>query len=178
MRYRVMLLGLAVPALLIAQQPEQSTAAVPRRRQPRARRCLRLEGRRRRLDLTADDFTVYEDDKPQTSREFRADPRARRRCPTSERRDVNNTRDMRQQAADAARVFTLFFDPLYIELSGAYHLQKPLIETLDKVIGPDDMVGAMTPDMSPSAITYGRRSTASSSSSASIGCGDARRDGR
>ena len=156
MRYRVMLLGLAVPALVLAQQPEQS---MPRFRA--GANLVRVDAYVSKddvalTDLTADDFTVFEDDKPQRVESFEL-IRARGPVPENERRDVNNTRDMRQQVADAARVFTLFFDPLYTSVSGSYHLQKPLVETLDKVIGPDDMVGAMTPEMPPSAITYSKR---------------------
>ena len=156
MRYRVMLLGLVAPALLLAQQGEQP--------QPRFRAGANLvrvdayvsKGDAALTDLAVGDFQVFEDDKLQTIESFEL-VRARASLPEYERRDVNNTRDMRQQIAGATRVFTLFFDPLYVSLSGSYHLQKPLVETLEKVIGPDDMVGAMTPDLSPSAITYSQR---------------------
>ena len=56
---------------------------------------------------------------------------------------------MEQQVADGARVFTLFFDRWQVSLSGSYRAQKPIIETLDRVIGPDDLIGVMTPEMSP-----------------------------
>ena len=156
MRYSVMLLGLAVPVLLVAQHPERPL--------PRFRAGANLvtvdayvsRGEMPLTDLTVDDFTLYEDDKPQRVENFEL-IRAREAVPSNERRDPNNTREMRQQVTGAARVFTLFFDPLYVSVSGSYYLQKPLVETLDKVIGPDDMVGAMTPDMSPSAITYSKR---------------------
>jgi VWFA-related protein len=157
MRYRVMLLGLAAPALLIAQQPDQ---ALPRFRA--GANLVRVDAYVSKddvplTDLTADDFTVFEDDKPQRVENFEL-IRARGAVPEHERRDVNNTRDMRQQVADAARVFTLFFDPLFTGIAGSYYLQKPLVQVLDKVIGPDDMVGAMTPEMPPSTITYSKRS--------------------
>jgi VWFA-related protein len=158
MRYRVMLLGLAAPAWLLAQQPDQS---LPRFRA--GANLVRVDAYVSKddvplTDLTADDFTVFEDDKPQKVENFEL-IRARAAVPAHERREVTNTRDMRQQVADAARVFTLFFDPLYVSLSGSYYLQKPLIETFDKVIGPDDMIGAMMPGLSPSAITYSKRTT-------------------
>ena len=157
MRYRVMLLGLAVPALLFAQQPDQS---MPRFRA--GANLVRVDAYVSHdevplTDLTANDFTVYEDDTPQKVESFEL-IRARGPVAESARRDVNNTRDMRQQVADAVRVFTLFFDPLYTSISGSYYLQKPLVDTLNKVIGPDDMVGAMTPFFAPSMITYSKRS--------------------
>ena len=107
-------------------------------------------------DLKAEDFQVFEDDKPQTVEAFEL-VTARAPNPQSERTNPTTVRDMRQDANDAARVFTLFFDRLFVSLSGSYHARKPLIETMDRVIGPDDLIGVMTPDMSPSNITYSRR---------------------
>lgn len=156
MRYRVMLLGLVVPALLAAQQPEQS---LPRFRA--GANLVRVDTYVSKqdvavLDLKAEDFTVYEDDKPQTIAGFEL-LQARGSLAASERGDPTNTRDMRQQANDAVRLFTLFFDPLTNSFGSAYRVRKPLIETLEKVIGPDDSVGVMTPDISPASISYGRR---------------------
>ena len=84
---------------------------------------------------------------------------ARAPIPQSERINPTNVRDMQQEVQDAARVFTLFFDRFFVSLSGSYHARKPIIETLDRVIGPDDLVGVMTPEMSPSAITFSRKTT-------------------
>ena len=109
-------------------------------------------------DLTQDDFLVYEDDKVQPIESFDLIA-ARAPKPQSERTNPTNVRDMRQQAEEAARVFTLFFDRWHVQISGSYNAKKPIIETLDKVIGPDDLVGLMTPDMSPSAITYSKRTS-------------------
>ena len=70
MRYRVLFLVLSVPALLLAQQPDQS---MPRFRAGAnlvrvdayvSKDAVALE------DLTKDDFTVFEDDKPQTIENF------------------------------------------------------------------------------------------------------------
>jgi VWFA-related protein len=154
MRYRVMLLGVALPALLAAQQPE-----LPRFRA--GANLVRVDTYVSKddaavLDLEADDFTVYEDDQPQTVAAFEL-LQARGPLPASERRDPTSTRDMRQQANDAVRLFTLFFDPLSNSFSSAYHVRKPLIDTLEKVIGPDDVIGVMTPDISPASIAYGKR---------------------
>ena len=165
MRQRVLLLVLALPALLLAQPFDSRPLAQDRQPElPRFRAGANLvrvdayvsKGDDAITDLTADDFQLYEDDKPQTIAAFEI-LRARAALVSSERRDATNTRDMRQQATDAVRLFTLFFDPLTISLPGAYRVRKPLLETLDKVIGPDDAIGVMTPDIAPSAIVYGRR---------------------
>ncbi len=99
---------------------------------------------------------MFEDDKPQQIENFQL-VQARAPNPQSERTDPTNVREMNQQAEDAARVFTLFFDRMFVQVSGSYRARKPIIDTLDRVIGPDDMVGVMTPDMSPGSITYSRR---------------------
>src|SRR6185436_284749 len=154
MRYRVMLLGLAVPALLLAQQPE-----LPRFRA--GTNLVRVDtyvskDNTALLDLKADDSTVFEDDKPQKIESFEL-IQARKPNPQTERTEATNVRDMNEQAANATRLFTLFFDRWHVQIAGSYHARKPIIDVLDRVIGPDDMVGVMTPEMSPGAITYSRR---------------------
>src|SRR6478736_2906591 len=145
MRYRVMLFGLVVPCLLLAQQDQ-----LPRFRA--GANLVRVDAYVSKdnsalIDLKAEDFSVFEDDRPQKIENFEL-IQARTPNPQSERRDPTNTREMNQQAADSARLFTLFFDRFFVQLEGSYHAQKPIIDTLDKVIGPDDMVGVMTPEMS------------------------------
>ena len=43
--------------------------------------------------------------------------------------------------------------------AGSYNIRKPLVDALDKVIGADDLVGVMTPEMSASDITFARKTT-------------------
>jgi hypothetical protein len=154
MRYRVLLLGLAVPALLLAQQPE-----LPRFRA--GTNLVRVDtyvskDSVAQVDLKAEDFTVFEDDKPQKIESFEL-IEARKPNPQTERIEATNVRDMNQQAANATRLFTLFFDRWHVQIQGSYRARKPIIDVLDRVIGPDDMIGVMTPEMSPGAITYSRR---------------------
>src|SRR5687768_812349 len=156
MRIRIALLGLMVPSLILAQQPE-----LPRFRA--GTNLVRVDAYVSKddvavTDLKAEDFEVYEDDKLQTVEGFQL-VTARAPIPQTERINPTNVRDMRQEAQDSARVFTLFFDRLFVSLSGSYHARKPIIETIDRVIGPDDLIGVMTPDMSPGSITYSRRTS-------------------
>jgi VWFA-related protein len=110
-------------------------------------------------DLTANDVDVFEDDKPQKIEGFELVTR-RPPIPESARVDPTNVAAMREAAADSsARLFTLFFDTYHVSLSGSYRARNPVIETLDKVIGQDDLVGAMTPEMSPTNIVYGHRTS-------------------
>ena len=126
MRYRVMLLGLAVPALLVAQQPDQQ---LPRFRA--GANLVRVDAYVSKdnvalTDLTAADFTVFEDDKPQQIESFSL-IQARRPNPQTERTDPTTVRDMQQQAADSARLFTLFFDRWSVQVSGSYRAVQSLL---------------------------------------------------
>lgn len=155
MRVRLTLFALAVPALLLAQQGEQ----LPRFRA--GANLVRVDAYISKdgvpiTDLKADDFVVYEDDKPQAVESFQL-IKARTPNPQSERTDPTSVRDMNQQVADSARVFTVFLDRFHVKIEGSYHAQKPIVDMLDRVIGPDDLIGLMTPDMSPSSVTYSRR---------------------
>jgi len=107
-------------------------------------------------DLKPDDLQVFEDDRPQRV-ESLALIEARGPASQGQRTDPTNVRDMRQDASTAARLFTIFFDRFHVSVAGSYRANKPIVETLDRVIGADDMLGTMTPGMSPSAITYSRR---------------------
>ena len=155
MRLRMTLLGLAV-----------ATFAVGAQEQPRFRAGANLvrvdayisQDGAALTDLTPDEFVVFEDDKPQEIENVEL-IEARAPGPQSERLDPTNVRDMRQQASDAARVFTLFFDRLHVSLAGSYHASKPIVDTLDRLIGADDLVGIMTPEMSPGSITFSSRTT-------------------
>src|SRR5687767_13894550 len=153
---RIALVAIVLPAVLVAQQPE-----LPRFRA--GTNLVRVDAYVSKddvavIDLKAEDFEVYEDDKLQTVEGFQL-VTARAPIPQTERINPTNVRDMRQEAQDSARVFTLFFDRLFVSLSGSYQARKPIVETLDRVIGPDDLIGVMTPDMSPSNITYSRRTS-------------------
>lgn len=158
MRTRILLLAVAMPALLLAQQPEPP---MPRFRA--GANLVRVDAYVSKddvalTDLKAEDFSLFEDDKPQQIENFQLVV-ARKPNPQSARTDPTNARDMEQQAADSARLFTLFFDRWNVQLSGSYHAKKPIIDTLDRVIGPDDLVGLMTPEMSPASITYSHRTS-------------------
>ncbi len=63
-------------------------------------------------------------------------------------------------AADPeARLFVMFMDVWHVHLEGSYNVQNPVVNLLDRVIGQDDMVAVMTPEMSARALTFARRTT-------------------
>jgi VWFA-related protein len=108
-------------------------------------------------DLQQGDFEVLEDGKPQEVRTFEhvviqaAGPQETRSDPKS----VTESRDM---AADPrARLFILFLDTYHVGRSGAYTVRRSLSRMLDRVIGQNDLVAVMTPEMSAGAVTFTRR---------------------
>ncbi len=108
-------------------------------------------------DLTADDFELLEDNRPQSVTQFEhvalSTTTAR-----EERRDPVSAADGRQQAADPRRrVFVIFLDTWHTDFAGAVRARKPLVNMLERLIGPDDLFAVMTPDMDPRQITFARR---------------------
>jgi VWFA-related protein len=63
----------------------------------------------------------------------------------------------REAAADPrARVFVIFLDTYHTQLEGSANVRQPLVKFLERVLGPDDLVALMTPEMAASDITFGR----------------------
>jgi VWFA-related protein len=155
MRYCVLVLGFAVVPVFLYSQEQPLPRFRAGANLVRADVYVSKNGAAV-TDLKPEDFVVYEDDKPQSVESFEL-IRARGPNPESERTNPTTVRDMRQEMQDSARVFTLFFDRMHVQLDGSFHARQPIIETLNKVIGPDDLVGAMTPDMAPTQVTYSRR---------------------
>jgi VWFA-related protein len=54
-------------------------------------------------------------------------------------------------------VFVLFLDTKHVQIAGSYRAQAPITRLLNRVIGQDDMVGVMTPEMSARNLTLARR---------------------
>ena len=64
-------------------------------------------------------------------------------------------------AADARRrVFVIFLDTGNVGIPGAHDINGPIKELLTQLLGPDDLIGLMTPDMSPDQITFARKTQA------------------
>ena len=108
-------------------------------------------------DLTAADFEVLEDNAPQQVSSFEF-VRARGVVADSARVEPNTVAESRERAAQPnARVFVLFLDTAHVQIEGSYHAQNPVSALLDRVVGEDDLVGVMTPDMSARNITFSPR---------------------
>ena len=56
-------------------------------------------------------------------------------------------------------MFVIFLDTYHTTIEGSSNMRLPLIKFLDRLMGPDDMVALMTPEMGASEITLGRKTT-------------------
>ena len=109
------------------------------------------------LDLQQSEFEVLEDGVPQKIETFEHVV-IRPAGPQTERRDPGSQREMLQAAENPRnRVFVIFLDAPHVTVAASHNIQEPLIRLLDRILGPDDLVGIMTPSMDPSQITLGRK---------------------
>jgi VWFA-related protein len=109
------------------------------------------------MDLRAEDFEVLEDGVPQQIQAFEHIVISSG-GPQAQRNEPNSVEQGRQAAANPRnRVFILFLDAPHVTIEGTWHIREPLIRLIDRVVGPDDLVGIMTPEMAPSQITLARR---------------------
>jgi len=109
------------------------------------------------MDLGAQDFELFEDNSPQKIESFEhivVNPAG----PDAGLIEPSSPTQANQLAADPKRrVFVVFLDTHNVPYEGSHAIAEPLIDLMQRVIGDDDLVGVMTPDMSPSQITFGRR---------------------
>ena len=108
-------------------------------------------------DLTVDDFEVLEDNTVQQVTSFELiQPRGV--APDSARVEPTSTSEMRDRAARAdSRLFVLFLDTLHVQVEGSYLAKSPVAALLDRVVGEDDLVGVMTPEISARNVTFSPR---------------------
>jgi VWFA-related protein len=111
-------------------------------------------------DLNAEDFEVYEDNAPQKIDSFEHIV-VRTGGSQEERSEPASVTAANALAADPRRrVFVVYLDIEHVNYEGSHNIKEPLIDLLTRLMGPDDLVGVMTPTMSPSEITFGRRTRA------------------
>jgi VWFA-related protein len=108
-------------------------------------------------DLTAADFEVFEDNTPQKIDTFEhivVQPAG----PQEALPEPSSVTAANALAADPRRrVFVIYLDNQHVGVEGSFAIKEPLIELMQRMMGPDDLVGVMFPTMSPSQITFGRR---------------------
>jgi VWFA-related protein len=107
--------------------------------------------------LTAADFQLMEDGKPQVIDGVEL-VRVERTLSDAERRDPNTVREMWSLAADPRnRVFVVYLDSLHVSIEGSYNIRRPLIDTLNGLIAPNDLFALMTPNLQARHLAFGRR---------------------
>ena len=108
-------------------------------------------------DLRMEDFEVLENGVRQKVQAFEhvvISPAG----PQSMRAEPNSVRAGEQAAANPRnRVFAIFLDIPHVDVAGSHRIKEPLIRLLDRILGPDDLVAVMTPEMAASQITFGRK---------------------
>jgi VWFA-related protein len=108
-------------------------------------------------DLTAADFELLEDGVRQKVETFEF-VQVRTGAPQDERREPNTIGEMREAMRDPrARVFVLFLDVPHVRMANSMIMREPLVRLIDRVLGPDDLVGIMTPMMASSDVVFARK---------------------
>jgi len=161
-------LACIVAALVAAQsasQPQPEKPQDPAQQPPRFRvdaNFVRVDAYPLRdgkpvFDLKAEEFEVLEDGVPQKIETFEH-VLVRPAGPQTDRVEPSSQRESLQAAANPRnRVFVIFLDTPFVTIEGAHKVNEPLIRLIDHILGPDDLVGVMTPAMAASQIVLGRK---------------------
>ena len=108
-------------------------------------------------DLRPEDFELLDEGVPQEISQFEY-IRIRGNVPQESRLEPNTVAQSREMLRDPrARVFVLFLDTRHVALASSRRISQPLIESLDRLIGVDDLIGVMTPEMSAADVTFARK---------------------
>jgi VWFA-related protein len=108
-------------------------------------------------DLKAEDFEVFEDGAPQAIQSFEH-ILIRPAGPQDTRTEPNTIEESRQMAANPRnRLFVLFLDTPNVSVEGGWHAREPLVRLIDRILGPDDLVGIMTPRMAAADVVFARK---------------------
>jgi len=173
LRLGLILAALAAPSVIAQQQPASpppAAAPQPAQQEPAPQPPrFRTEANYVRVDvyptkggvpvqdLRLEDFEVLENGARQQIQAFEhvvINPAG----PQSMRVEPNSVRGGEQMAANPRnRVFVIFLDIPHVDATGSHAIKEPLIRLMDRVLGPDDLIAVMTPEMSAAQVTFGRK---------------------
>jgi VWFA-related protein len=107
--------------------------------------------------LSAADFEVFEDGVPQKIQTFeRVDIRGF--TPEEAKAEPTSAREAASMAETTnGRLFVIFLDKYFVNLQGSHDFRRPLVNFLNRLLGPDDMFAVMTPDMSAADLSFARK---------------------
>ena len=99
------------------------------------------------LDLTAEDFEIFEDDTLQQIESFElvkltGEPDPTLPPPSSIRTEYD---EAREAARSDSRIFVFFLDDYHVREVNAMRLTAPLVEFVETQLAPTDLVGVMYP---------------------------------
>ena len=108
-------------------------------------------------DLKLEDFQILEDGTPQTVSTIEY-VNVRTGAPQELRQEPNTIQESRDALKNPrARVFVLFLDVPHVTMAGGWTIREPLIRLVDRLMGPEDLVGIMTPRMSAADVVFARK---------------------
>ena len=96
-------------------------------------------------DLSASDFEIIEDDKPQKIEQFRFVRVDGTAPPETQGRIRTRADEERAASNDDARIFVFFLDDYHVRLGNSMGARKPLVEFVQNSLGPNDLVAVMYP---------------------------------
>ena len=99
------------------------------------------------LDLTAEDFEIYEDDTLQQIESFElilftGEPDPRLPMPSRIRTEYDQDREA---ARTDSRIFVFFLDDYHVRFTNAMRITAPLVEFVETQLAPTDLVAVMYP---------------------------------
>ena len=108
-------------------------------------------------DLRREDFEIFEDGAAQQVSNFEYIV-VRPAGDSFSRVEPNTVAESRQLASNPRnRVFVLFLDTYHSKMTSSRLVSKPIARMLERVIGQDDLIATMTPEMSAAGISLARR---------------------
>ncbi len=110
-------------------------------------------------ELSQADFEILEGGVPQKIEQFEH-VTVQQGGSQDTRIEPNTVRESLAMARSSrARLIVLFLDTYHVEVDGSRRIRKPLVDALDKLIGADDLVAVMTPEMAATDVTFARKTT-------------------
>lgn len=110
-------------------------------------------------DLRPDEIEILDEGAPQKIDRFEH-VLVRGTRSQDNRREPSTVAEMREATQDVrARLFVLFLDTEHVEFGPAFNIKSPLIQSLNQMIGGDDLVAVMTAGMQARDLTFRRRTT-------------------
>lgn len=159
----------AVAVFVMVQAAQTPPPASPQTPQPQPPPRFRVETNFVRVDayatkggvavqdLKAEDFEILEDNAPQKIDTFEhivVTPAG----PQEALVEPGSVAAANQLAADPRRrVFVIYLDNQHVGVEGSHAIKEPLIDLMQRMMSEDDLVAVMTPEMSPSQLTFARR---------------------